>query len=98
HGWGELADLVEKQRAARGTGEAPFAPRDGPGEGPALVPEQLRLQDRLGDRRTVDGDEGSRCPEALAMDVAGDQLLSRAPLPEQERGCAPGRPLFSNRG
>ena len=40
---GQLADLVEEQRAAVGQLEAPELPRQRAGERPLLVPEQLAL-------------------------------------------------------
>jgi hypothetical protein len=38
---GELADLVEKQRAAVGQGEGPLAGGDGAGVGALLVAEEF---------------------------------------------------------
>ena len=46
----QVADLVEEQRAAVGQLEAPAALAVGAGEGAALVAEQLRLEQRLGQR------------------------------------------------
>ena len=56
----ELADLVEEERAAGGLREAAVLLRDGAGERAALVAEELALEDRLGDRRAVHGDERAR--------------------------------------
>ena len=55
----QLADLVEKQRAAARLGEAALAPRHRAGERAALVSEQLRFEDALGNRRAIDGHERS---------------------------------------
>ena len=52
-----LGDLVEQQRAAVRGAEAAVALLDRAREGAALVTEQLRLQQRLGERRAVDRDE-----------------------------------------
>ena len=41
---GELADLVEEDRAAVGGGEQAGPPLHGAGEGAALVPEELRAE------------------------------------------------------
>ena len=54
----QLADLVEEQRAAVGRPEeAGLALVVGAGEGALLVAEQLALEQRLGQRAAVDGDE-----------------------------------------
>src|SRR5690606_35043464 len=73
----QLADLVEEQRAASRSRESPFAPRDGAGERASLVPEELRLEDALRDRRTVDRDERPRSPRALLVNEPRDELLAR---------------------
>src|ERR671924_1387346 len=58
----QLADFVEKERAALGQLEAaPLEPL-GAGESAALVAEQLGLDQRLRQRRTVHGHEGSVGP------------------------------------
>ena len=53
----ELADLVQEHRAALGGLEPALLLHDGAGERAALVAEQLALEQRLGDRRAVDGDK-----------------------------------------
>src|SRR5947208_366582 len=53
----QLADLVEEQRPTVGLLEAAAPRLRRAGERPALVPEQLRFDELLGDRRAVDGDE-----------------------------------------
>ena len=52
-----LGDLVEEQRAAVGELEAAGAAIGGAGERALLVAEDLALEQRLGNRRAVDGDE-----------------------------------------
>ena len=47
---------------------------------PALVPEQLGLQEILGQRRAVHRDEDLGRPRAVRVDGAGDQLLAGARL------------------
>ena len=47
HVEGQLADLVEEQRAAVGVLERALARRDGAGERAALVPEELALDERV---------------------------------------------------
>ena len=53
-----LADFVEEDRAAVRRFEPPHAIAVGAGEAAADVPEELGLEQRVGDRRAVDGDEG----------------------------------------
>src|SRR5204863_352965 len=83
---GELADVVEEERAALGELDAAAAPRERAGERAALVPEQLALEQLLGQRRAVDGDEWSARALAPAVDRARRQLLAGAALAEQEHG------------
>src|SRR4030095_11873610 len=84
---GELADLVEEAGSAGGGLEQPAAGRDRSGEGTALVPEQLRLEQRLRQRRAVDDDEGTVGAGAGLVDRAGDQLLAGPRLTlDQHRG------------
>ena len=60
------------------------------GEGAPLVAEQLGLEQRLGDRRAVDVDEGAARARARAMDHAGDEALAGAGLAlEQDRRGPP---------
>src|SRR5262245_44767089 len=80
------ADLVEEQRAAVGELEAAELLGVRAGEGALLVAEQLRLDQRLGDRRHVDGHE--RLPAALAprVDRPRYQLLAGAALARDQDG------------
>src|SRR5438105_6386486 len=57
HGGAHLAHFVEKQRPTGRLLEPPRPRRDGSGEGALLVAEQLRLEQRLGERRAVQRDE-----------------------------------------
>ncbi len=52
-----LADFIEKQRPALGQREKSLAVVAGVGEGPLHVPEQLALQQRIGQGRDVHRDE-----------------------------------------
>ncbi len=64
-------------------------PRHGAGERAFLVAEQLRLEQRLGERRARHGDEGRGLARALGMDGAREQFLAGAALAEdQDRGLA----------
>ena len=80
----ELADLVEEERAAGGRAEEPLASLIGAGERAALVPEQVALDQRVGDRAHVHGDERSGGALGALVHRAGDELLAGAALAEQE--------------
>ena len=92
---GQLADLVEEEGGAVRDLEAPLALHDGPGEGALLVPEELALDERGGQRRAVELDEGPGPAGAQAVERVGDELLADAmlgasmgrPLREPARGC-----------
>ncbi len=73
-----VADLVQEQGAPGRFLEQALAILHGAREGAAGVPEQLRLQQPLGQRRAVDGHERARAAGALLVQGAGDQLLAGA--------------------
>src|SRR3989441_241461 len=54
--------------------------RGGAGERALLVAEQLGLEERLRQRRAVDGDEGPVAPRRALVDRARHQLLTRPAL------------------
>ena len=54
------------------------------GERPALVAEELALEDGLGQGAAVDGHERLVGARALRVDGAGDELLARAALADDE--------------
>ena len=57
------------------------------GKGALFVAEQLRLQKRIGQGRTIDREEGIVAAQAVAMNGAGDQFLAGARFAEnQHRG------------
>ena len=74
----ELADLVEEERAAVGLLELTDALVDGAGERALLMAEENALDEVLGDRAAVDGDERPAGALALALDGARDQFLADA--------------------
>ncbi len=86
-----VADLVEEQRPPRRLLEAALRPVERPGEGPALVPEQLALDQLARDRRHVDGDERSSAATPIVMQRAGHQLLAGAGLAVDHDGQVRGR-------
>ena len=81
-----LRDLVEKQGAAVGQLEAAEAALGGAGEGPALVAEQLALDEGLGDCRAVDRDERLVAPVRELVNRARHELLARAAFPVHKHG------------
>ena len=81
-----LADLVEEQGAALGQLEHAFLVRDGPGERAADVAEELALEEVLGQRGAVDGDERIVAAGPLEVDGPGGHLLAGPAFPGDEHG------------
>src|SRR5690606_40205478 len=67
------SDLVEKDGAAVGQFEAAAAIADRAGEGALHVPEQLALDQLLGNGRTVHLDEGTAAAAAQGVNAARDE-------------------------
>ena len=89
-----VSDLVEEQRSPMGLHEQPGMGRPGVGEGPLHVAEQLALQQRLRQRRAVDGDHRGVLAAAGVVERACDSLLAGAALPgDQDRGVRIGHSL-----
>src|SRR5262245_56835602 len=88
----QVADLVEKDSPVVGRLELADLELVGPGERPALVTEQLALEQFAGHSGAVDLDEGAALAGAEMMDRARDQILSRPGFPgDQHRHvCASG--------
>ena len=78
HALGQLADFVEKNRAAVSHFEQADAMVVGAGERAFAMAEQLAFDQRLGQCAAVDRDERLLAAEALLMHGAGDQLLAGA--------------------
>src|SRR5437016_8552570 len=87
----DVADLVQENRAAVGLREVPGCVADRAGESAAHVPEELALEQRLGWRAAVDGQERPLAARAVRVDGACDELLAGAALAEEEHRAAPGR-------
>ena len=82
-----IADLVQEQSAAVGLLEAALALVDRAGERPLLVPEQLRFQQVVRQRRAVQLEQRPAGARRVVVDGAGDQLLAGAGFaPHQHRG------------
>ncbi len=73
-----IGHFVQKDRAAAGLLQQPFARLLGPGEGPADVAEELAFGQRRAERGHVHRHERPRRAAAIAVDRAGDQLLAGA--------------------
>ena len=79
-----LADLVEEQHAVGRLLDAPGLGGHGAGERTALVAEQLRLEQLVGQRRAVDGHERTVAAARRVMDEPRDDFLAGARLAGQE--------------
>jgi len=92
-GQGQVADLVEEQRAALRRLEPPGTRLMGPGERAALVAEQLGVDQRLAEGTAVDGDER---PAAFAglVHPPRQQLLAGAGLADDQHAGLRARDLF----
>ena len=64
--------------------DEPGARTGSAGERTFYVPEELGLEERLGESRAIHGHERARCARAPRVDRAGGELLSRAGLPCDE--------------
>src|SRR5262249_2549984 len=89
----DVADFVEEERAPLGHFEPATAPGRRPGERALLVPEELRKEKRLDERRTIDADEGPRRAVASVVEGLGDELLARAALATDEHRAVRPRDL-----
>ena len=86
----QFADFVDEQRAGRRRLEFARGGLVGAGESALLVAKQFVFDQRLGQRRAVDLDEGPRPPGAVVVDGAGEELLARAALAgDEDRGVGP---------
>ncbi len=81
----QIADFVQEERTLVGQFEQPrFALLAGPGKGPALIAEELRLQQTFRQGRTIDGDERLFAPAAVHVDKPGHQPLARSRLSQNQ--------------
>ena len=89
----QIGDLVEKQCASIGVFE--LAPTTSNAGGRSLLdPEQLRLEQRLDDRRAIDRDERAAPTPAQLVHLARDELLAGSALAfDQDREVSGGDTL-----
>src|SRR5215218_1677 len=80
----DLADLVEEEGAAPGDLEQPALGLLRVGEGAALVPEQLTLEEGGAERRAVHFDEGLCRARRALVDTASDEALASTRLADDE--------------
>ena len=79
-----VADFVQQQGAAVGGLEQAFLGARGAREGAAFVTEEFGLQQVLGHRAAIDGDERLVAARAGFVNGAGQQFLARAALAGQQ--------------
>src|SRR5207245_7229775 len=84
HGGTHLAHFVEKQRPSGALLQPARPRRHGPGEGALLVPKQLRLEQRLRERRAVQRDERPLRAPRPAVDQVRHDLLAGPRLAGEE--------------
>ena len=75
---GQLADLVEEERAPVGQLEAADPPGDGAGEGALLVAEQLALDEPRGEGGAVDLDQRPARPAGCSSGSRGRSAPCRS--------------------
>ncbi len=94
-----IAHLIEKQRASARLFEAPDALPIGSGKRSALVAEEFRLQQRLGQSSAVHLDNGPFGPRRGTVNQSGDQFLARPRLTgDQDRRTRRRYPLREIQG
>src|SRR6056297_2290190 len=81
---GELRDLVQKKCSVTSRLEASDSCALRIGESAGLGAEQLRLDQRVGNGRAVDGDERFRRAWAVVVDGVGDQFLADTALADDQ--------------
>ncbi|EXI71617.1 MAG: hypothetical protein AW10_04272 [Candidatus Accumulibacter appositus] len=83
----DVAQFVEKQRAARRRLDQSGRACRRAGEGTALMAKQSALEQRFRQSRAINGNEGLFGAPAELMNGIGDQLLAGTRLPLQQHGC-----------
>src|SRR2546425_2133685 len=85
-----VADLVEEESAAVGQFEAADFLVDGPGEGAALVTEELGFEQAGRNGGAIDFDKSTIAARAEIVDGAGEKLLASAGFAEEQDSGAGG--------
>ena len=82
----QIADLVEEERAAMGQLESSWLALRGACERALFVAEQLALEQGLGDRRAIDGDERSVGAGAQRVQRSGEEFFPSSAFTLEEDG------------
>jgi hypothetical protein len=82
----DVADLIEEERSTLGHLEAAFLPGVGAGERALLVAEQLRLDERIGQRRAAHFHEWLLRPQRVVVNGVRDEFLAGARLAANQHG------------
>ncbi|EXI73003.1 MAG: hypothetical protein AW07_02935 [Candidatus Accumulibacter sp. SK-11] len=82
----QITDLVEHQRTVVGRLDLARRRLAGTRKGPLLVAEELALQEVVGNRRAVDGNEALATPRRRLVQPTREQLLAGTALTEQQHG------------
>ena len=90
----QLLEVLQKERAALGLVDLADGVADGTRERAPLVPEELALEERLGERRAVHGLERPVAPPGVDVHRPGHELLARAALAGEEDGGVGARQLL----
>ena len=91
-----LANLIEKQRAAIGLLKPPDAPFVCAGEGAFLMAEQFAFQKRRRQRCAMDGDHRLLGARAEVVNRLGDEFLARAAFAQHKHTRACGGDLLDD--
>ncbi len=91
-----LGDLVEEQRARVSKLEAAWPPLHRARKGAPFVTEDFVLEQRLGNRRTVDRDERMFAASAQLVNRLRDELLARPRFAVDEHRCDGRRGLLDD--
>jgi hypothetical protein len=91
-----LADLVEEHRSTVGRFEQPPLLDPRVGERAPLVPEELALEKRLGQRRAGDVHERTGRPVTRIVKHLRDEVLARPALSGQQDGGRRARRYFGD--
>src|SRR4029077_5026916 len=72
----EIADFIQKERAAISGFESTYAPLKSAGECSLFVTEEFRSDQRLWNRGTVDADKSASCAFRSTMQGTSNQFLA----------------------
>ena len=93
----QFAHLVEEQRAAVGELDEAHPAGIGAREGPALVAEELALDQRVGNRPAINRHERALCPPAAGVNRPGHEFLAGARLTRHQHIDGARRDPFDDR-